>query len=138
MVRPEVPPEENIVRAIHSAWWDSEANRKHSSIFKGENISVSRLSILGLDELFRIFHKQLDSSPNGVIVGAGEIKVRRIKEIGKEHENPINLTVEEYPLDYNLAHAEIPQKISRGLANRIIKELLFRKDDNVILSDFRS
>ncbi len=91
MTRPEVPREENIVRAIHSAWWDIQADRKSSSIFKGENISVSRLSILGLDELFRIFHLELDTSPNGVIVGAGEINIGRLKEIGQQHAVPLEL-----------------------------------------------
>lgn len=128
MTRPEVPPEENIVRAIHSAWWDVQADRKSSSIFKGENISVSRLSILGLDELFKIFHIELDTSPNGVIVGAGEINVGRLKEIGRKHTIPLELTVEGAPLTENLAHAEIPQRISRGLANSIIRELLFHRD----------
>ena len=139
MPRPEVSSEENIVRAIHNAWWDIENDVKHSSIFKDSrgNISVSRLSILSLDKLFEIFHQQLDSSPNGKIIAAGEINVGRLVEIGLEHkENPTNLTVEKAPIEENKAkgevenpaHAEIPQKISKGLANRIIKELIFHKD----------
>ncbi len=137
MVRLQIPPEENIVRAIHFAWWDIEADRKSSSIFKGENISVSRLAILSLIELFPIFHRQLDTSPNGKIVGAGEINVGNLQNIGREFvENPTEITVEEDPTKENPekrvvenpAHAEIPQKISRGLANKIIKELIFHKD----------
>lgn len=139
MSRPKVSLKENIVRAIHFAWWDVEANRKSSSIFKDSkgNISVSRLSILNLDKLFNIFHQQLDSSPNGKIIAAGEINVGRLIEIGLEHkENPTYLTVEEAPIKKNKmkgevenpAHAEIPQKISKGLANRIIRELIFHKD----------
>lgn len=139
MPRPPVSPEENIVRAIHFAWWDIENDVKHSSIFKdkGGNISVSRLSILSLDKLFEIFHQQLDSSPNGKIIAAGEINVSRLMEIGLEHkENPTHLTVEEAPIKENKAkgeienpaHAEIPQRISKGLANRIIRELIFHKD----------
>lgn len=133
MTRPEIPHEENVVRAIHSAWWDIRENRKDSSIFKGENISVSRLSILTLESLFKIFHVQLDSSPNGIIVGAGEINVGRLREIGKEHESSIKLSVVEAPFEENPAHAEVPQKISRGLAKRIIKELLFHQDQNANL-----
>lgn len=140
MPRPEVSSEENIVRAIHSAWWDLETDIKSSSIFKGEKISVSRLSILNLNELFDIFHKQLDTSPNGIIVGAGEMNVGRLQKIGLEFtQNPTKITVEEDPTKEDLerkivenpAHAEIPQRISRGLAKKIIDELLFHKDKNI-------
>lgn len=132
MPRPEVSSEENIVRAIHQAWWDDQANRKDSSIFKGINISVNRLAVLNLDKLFTIFHEQLDSSPNGIIIGAGEINVGHLQKIGREFaNNPTELTVVEDPIEGNSAHAEIPQKISRGLARKIIDELLFHKDKNI-------
>jgi hypothetical protein len=35
----------------------------------------------------------------------------------------VELTVEPKPEDWNLAHAEIPQHITRGLANKILPEL---------------
>lgn len=127
MPRPEVSPEENILRAIHSAWWDVQTDRKYSSIFKGENISVSRLSVLSLSELFSIFRADLDTSPNGAIVGAGEINVGRLREIARNHTVQLDLRVEKAPLPENSAHAEIPQKISKGLANTIIRELLFHR-----------
>ena len=125
MARIEGAHEENIVRAIHEAWWDTETGRKSSQIFKGQNISVSRLSILSLDELFSVFHKELDTSPNGRIVGGGEINVGVLILIGQNYSSPQVLSVEEDPLPSNPAHAEIPQKISRGLANEIIKNLRF-------------
>ena len=131
MPRPEVSDEENIVRAIHQAWWDAKERRGFSLIFKGSNISVSRLSILTLELLFPIFHNQLDSSPNGIIVGAGEINVGRLREIGNEHETKVNITVVEDPIEINRAHAEIPQKISKGLAKKIISELLFHADESL-------
>lgn len=131
MPRPQVPSEENIVRAIHHAWWDVEQSRGSSLIFKGQNISVSRLSILSINDLFKLLHKQLDSSPNGIIIGLGEINVGRLKEIAKNFVNPTEITVEEDPLPENPAHAEIPQKISTGLAKTIIKELKFVKDESL-------
>lgn len=134
MSRPQISSEENIVRAIHKAWWDEQTNRKDSSIFRDSRnkLSVSRLSILNLPELFVIFHKELDTSPNGVIIGAGEINVGHLQKIGKEFlDNPTIITVEEDPMEGNPAHAEIPQKISRGLAKKIISELLFHKDKNI-------
>src|SRR5437762_8332821 len=124
MPRPECPPEENVLRAIHSAHWDESRNFKSSAIFKGQNISVSRLAILGLPELFAIFHRQLGSSPNGAIIAGGEINVGRLQEIGRGYQhNPTELTVEEDPIDTNPAHAVIPQNISRGLAHEIIRAL---------------
>ena len=129
MSRPQCPPEENIVRAVHFAHWDEQTSRKSSAIFKGQNLSVSRLAILLLPQLFPIFHQQLDTSPNGVIVGAGEINVGKLQKIGREYQTPVELTVEKDPLPDNPAHAEIPQRISsRGLAKAIINEMIFHRE----------
>jgi hypothetical protein len=101
MFRPQISSEENIVRAIHKAWWDTETNQGSSSIFRDSRnkLSVSRLSIHSLPELFNIFHKQLDTSPNGVIIGAGEINVGHLQKIGKEFSNnPTAITVEKDPI----------------------------------------
>lgn len=121
--RSECPPQEDIVRAIHDAQWDRFNDRKSSTIFKGKNISVSRLSVLSLRELFKIFHAKLDGSPNGVIVAVGEINVGALQEIGRRYQHPVALTVEEDPQDDNKAHAVVPQDISRGLAKLIIDAL---------------
>jgi len=124
MPRPVCPPEEDIVRAIHSAQWDRTANRKSSTIFKGKETSVSQLSILGLRELFAIFHAKLDESPNGVIVAIGQINIGDLQRIGRDYQHPIDLTVEEDPQEENPAHAVIPQEITRGLAKVIIEALM--------------
>src|SRR2546421_8503993 len=126
MPRLECPPEENILRAIHTAHWDERRNRWSSSLFKGSGISVSRLSILGLAELFAIFHRELDSPPkNRFVTGGGEINIRRLQEVGRNYQNkPTELTVEEVPTETNPAHAEIPQDISKGLALEIIRALI--------------
>ena len=125
MSRPLCPPEENILRAIHASHWDAQNSRGYSPIFKGRNTSVSRLSILGLAALLDIFHQQLDSSPSGKIIGAGEINIGELQRIGREHLHPLELNVEEAPEPNNPAHAEIPQEISRGLAKKIIDALAF-------------
>lgn len=121
----EISSDENIIRATTSTDWDAQKNRWSSQLFKGENISVSRLSILSIKELIKIFHQQLDK-PKKTVIGAAEINVGRLQEIGRLQN--IALTVVEKPENNNPAHAEIPQKISRSLAKKIIDELLFHKD----------
>lgn len=129
MPRVECSPEENVVRAIHSAQWDRAKDRKSSAIFTGKDISVSRLSVLGLRELFAIFHEQLDGSPNGTIIAVGEINVGELQRIGREYEYSIELTVEQDPQEGNPAHAVIPQEIKkRGLARVIIEALIIHGD----------
>lgn len=129
MPRRQCPQEENVLRAIHSAHWDQNEDRKSSAIFKGPNISVSRLSILAMEELFAIFHRKLDESKNGAIVAAGEINVGRLQTIGREYQvQPTDITVEEDPEEDNRAHAIIPQKISKGLARVIIGNLTIHND----------
>ncbi len=98
-----------------------------SSLFKGENISVSRLAVLPLDQLFEIFNRELVKPPERSVVGAGEINVGRLQQIGREFTHPLELTVEHDPQPGNPAHAEIPQRISKGLSKRIIDELALHR-----------
>lgn len=130
MPRPECPPEENVLRAIHTADWDERNNRWSSSLFKGRNVSVSRLAILKMTELFAIFHQELDSPPkNRFVVGGGEINIGLLQEVGRGFQGrPTDLTVEEDPTETNPAHAEIPQDISRGLAFAIIRVMTLHPD----------
>ncbi len=80
-------------------------------------------------ELFAIFHQELDSPPkNRFIIGAGEINVEQLQEIGRNYQQPIELSVEATPTNNNPAHAEIPQKISRPLAFSIIRALIIHQD----------
>lgn len=130
MPRPQCSPEENILRAIHTAHWDERRNRWSSSLFKGPGTSVSRLAILSMTELFAIFHRDLDSPPkNRRVVGGGEINIGLLQEVGWGFQDkPTGLTVEEDPLETNPAHAEIPQDISKGLAFAIIRALTLHND----------
>lgn len=128
MNQTKCPPEEDVARAITSAHWDANKNRFSSDLFKGEGTSVSRLAISGLGELFRIFHLQLNKPPDRVVIGVGEINVGQLQGLGRNHTQPIELTVVPKPTPENLAHAEIPQKISRGLAFKIIEALTIHED----------
>lgn len=122
--RPECGGGEDVVRAITTAHWDPAEGRVSSSLFKGERISVSRLGVLPLPVLLEIFDRELVRPPERSVRGAGEIRVRTLKQIGREFQHPVELTVEQDPTPTNPAHAEIPQRISKGLSKRIVDALV--------------
>lgn len=122
MSRPLCSDQENILRAINLAQWDPNHNRGNSSLFRGANISVSRLAILPLDEILQIFKTELICP----VLFAGEINVGALKDIGKS--NSTKITVEEDPIPNNLAHAEIPENLtSKKLARDISRALILHE-----------
>lgn len=124
MSRPECGEDEEVVRAITTAHWDPHEGRISSSLFKGERISVSRLRILPLPVLLGLFDRELIRPPERGVRGAGEIRVGTLQRIGREFQHPTRLTVEQDPTPANAAHAEIPQRISKGLSRRIVDALV--------------
>ena len=116
-----IAADEDIVRAIFTDKWDG--TRIAPSLFKGQNISVSRLAVVPLADCWDMFRRYLEKPPERRLELIGEINVGRLQKIGRDYQQSIELTVEPKPEDWNPAHAEIPQKISRGLANRIIDAL---------------
>lgn len=116
MARPECDRSENIVRAVTTALWDEVNNRAQSGLFIGPNTSVSRLAVSGLPELMQIFLRDLERPPI-TLLWAGEINVGKLQDLGINYEHKrTTITVEVEPTETNPAHAEIPQKLSRGLA----------------------
>jgi len=65
----------------------------------------------------------LEKPPERRLERIGEINVGRLQRIGRDYKKPIDLIVEAKPEDWNPAHAEIPQRITRGLANQIVNAL---------------
>ena len=116
-----IAADEDIVRGIFTEKWDG--TRIASSLFTGENVSVSRLAVITLADHWDMFRRYLEKPPERRLELIGEINVGRLQKIGRDYQHSIELTVEPKPEDWNPAHAEIPQKISRGLANRIIDAL---------------
>ena len=116
-----VGADEDVVRAICSDKWDGE--RLSPSLFVGSGTSVSRLSVISLQDHWDLFRGYVQRPPQRLLELIGEINVGELQEIGRTHEPSIELTVEPAPLDWNLAHAEIPQRITRGLANKIVPAL---------------
>jgi hypothetical protein len=120
--------EEDVVRAISDAHWDSEQKRYNSYLFSGTSVSMARLVVFGLETLFEIFHRDLDRPFKSKVISVGEINVGKLQEIGNIHTKPISLSVKITPRIFNPAHAEIPEKISRGLALKIIERLNIHQD----------
>ncbi|HEX8673823.1 MAG TPA: hypothetical protein VF710_18140 [Longimicrobium sp.] len=126
MPRRECDRSENIVRAVTTAHWDEVEGRIRSSLFVGQDISVSRLAVLGLADLFEIFRLELGPPPR-IGLAAAEINIGVLQDIGHRYTQAVHLTVEEAPLPKNPAHAEIPQRITKGLSKQIIRHLEMRK-----------
>ncbi len=118
-----ISSQENIVRAICSNQYDGD--RLSPSLFKGTNTSVSRLSLIPLEEHWALFREHVQKPQHQPLLKKiGEINVGVLQEIGRNYvESPKEITVDPNPLDWNRAHAVIPQNITRGLANKIIHEI---------------
>ncbi|MAS97242.1 MAG: hypothetical protein CMO55_28965 [Verrucomicrobiales bacterium] len=120
---------EDIARAICSDKWDAETGILSASLFKGAETSVSRLSITPLEDTWTVFRKNVEKPPERLLDRIGIINVQSLMDIGSNFEaNPTRLSVEPDPLDGYPSHAIIPQKISRGLANKILKSLDIREE----------
>ena len=117
-----VSPDENVVRAICDDKWDGE--RLSPSLFKGEHVSVGRLTIASLADHWEIFRRFVEDPPERNLKLVGEINVGVLQKLGREYNPvPVALTVIPTPLVGFPSHAEIPQYITRGLANRILRVL---------------
>src|ERR1039457_5805129 len=112
---------ENIVRAVCTDKWDGQ--RLSPSLFAGENVSVSRLAITPLSDHWELFRGSTEMLPERRLELIAEINVGRLQDIGKGQNPHIALTVEPKPDELNPAHAEIPHKITRGLANKSLPQL---------------
>jgi len=116
-----IAPEENIVRGICTDKWDG--THIAPSLFKGKDVSVSRLAIVPLVDHWDLFRRLLEKPPERRLELIGEINVGHLQQLGNDYKHKVELTVEAKPNDSNPAHAEIPQRITRGLANQIVNAL---------------
>ena len=120
------------MRAICSPdHYDPVEDRPAPSLFKGRNVSLSRLKIISLEEHWDLFRRHVQK-PHRKLELIGEILVGQLQEIGRTYEPaPTKLTVEEAPLEWNPAHAEVPQNITRGLANKILPALTIHRSETI-------
>ncbi len=82
-------PEEKIVRAILTTDYDSKTNLLKRSLFETDNngtdISVSRLAVLSVSELFPIFAGDLDTPPDRLVIQVGTIEVQDLIQMGEDN-----------------------------------------------------
>ena len=78
-----------------------------------------------------MFRIRLENPPERRLELIGEIKVGKLQQLGRDYEDPIELTVEPKPEDWNRAHAEIPQKVTKGLSRKIVNDLKLHSPTDV-------
>jgi hypothetical protein len=120
-----LPADEEIVRAICTDKWDGQ--RVSPSAFNGPDTSVSRLALASLDDHWSLFRAGVERPPERMLERIGQIRVGQLAELGRSHEPPAEIIVEPDPLDWNPAHAIIPGKRRRGLANRIAQAVVLHQ-----------
>ena len=92
---------------------------------------MRRLAISSFAEIVDVF-RRLVAKPDDPLCLVGEIRVGTLQEIGrakldgKRRPAPLDIQVVPDP-DPFPAHAVIPQTISRGIANKIVKRLERRR-----------
>jgi len=110
---------EAIVRAICSDKFDGE--RVSPSAFVGNNVSVSRLAILSIEDLWQILAEEASSPPERTLMRLGKTTVADVVTVGEESQPRCDLNAHADPTETNPAHAEIRPKLTRGQANRLLK-----------------
>ena len=121
--------EEQVLRAIRSNEWDNNRLLRPSSLAKPD-LSVSRLKIYSKRRIFAIFHRDFDYTQAHFLFAfnfnVGELEKcsldfrSNLKQ--KEQNNFVPIKVKADPLlNDNESHAIVEPKITRGLANHIIK-----------------
>ena len=120
----EVAASEDIAKAICLDKFDPMTGQISASLFKDQGCSVSRLSVCPIEETWDLFRQKVEKPPLRTLQRIGVINVGKLQDIGTGFTpNPTALTVVAVPLDGYPSHAEIPQKITRGLSNEIVKNL---------------
>ncbi|QHC51771.1 hypothetical protein EKK97_22195 [Billgrantia tianxiuensis] len=120
--------DENLLLALYPPSYDSEKGIVTKSAFKNNGTSVSRKSILSVDDILQILDFQL-SKPGRRIEGYGCIMVAAVKEAAKASEE-LYIEVTEDPVADNEAHAEIiafdskdKQGLKKKIPNPVAKEI---------------
>lgn len=130
----DLSDDEVVVRALTNKLYDEKRQRYSASVFRGERISVSRLSVLNFEELNKIFCADLHKPPSSELWGYVKISIGDLKKFGANFQSngvsdPRQITVvpkpivDEHGAADNSAHAEIMETLPRKLALDILAAL---------------
>lgn len=116
---------ENVLHAVLEADWDR--GRMSLGLLEGKNKSVSRLSVYSQDEIFAIFHRDLDLPSRSPVVAALEWNVKEITDVSrqffkdtKQKKDPLKVRIDIQCT--NAAHAEIDGKVTGGLSKQLVRK----------------
>jgi hypothetical protein len=120
----QIDSSEDIAKAICSDKFDPVTGEISASVFKGSGSSVSRLALCPLEDTWDLFRSRVEKPPQRILERIGVINVEKLGKVGLGFKGkPTPLTVVAVPLEGYPSHAEIPENISRGLANEIVRNL---------------
>lgn len=101
-------PNEAIVRAIHTQHYDAKTGILRYKLFEGRNISVSRLQILTIEELFPIFTADIDA-PERIVIQVACLSVQELIDLAESYTaKSINLGVIQDPCPIQKEYKQYP------------------------------
>jgi len=137
MVDPQSPvlQSEDLVRGIFSEKVDLHEGRIFPSAFiDKDGLSVSRLRIAPLPVSWDVIRRTSKRPPPRKLEFLAKINVGVLQTTGAGYNFPVSLTVQPIPLDGFPSHAVVPEKISKGLANKIKKKCDYLNESGKLVS----
>lgn len=131
-----LPPDERIVRAVCTDKYDKAKGRVSPSLMMGPDTSVSRLKLVPLIDHWELFRSHVQKPPDRMLELLGEIVVGALQDLGAAY-NPVRTIVVEAVADSRWTppegHAEIKGSLTRGLANKVICQMRYHREDGATL-----
>ena len=133
----EVGEDEGLVRAVCTDKYDKDIGTIAPSLMMGPDTSVSRTKLIQLSDHWDLFRRCVQKPEKERLLEViATIDLPKLRKIAADHDAVTNskhdIKVVVAPNDCwkpRDGHAEIKGRISRGLANKLIKELVYHKED---------
>lgn len=129
---------ELVLRAIHESDYDgTRVSPSIHRVYRGKNVSVSRLTIYSRTKIFSIFHRDFDKPKKSRVVAAAEISCGQIKSVSAAHIKQHKLKTDPKRVRCNSipgndAHAEIEGTINDGLAKALYRNSKLRRENILV------
>lgn len=131
-----VGDEEELVRAVCSADM-KDGGRISSVLMTGKNTSVSRTKLIPLTDHWDLFRRCVEKPDVRNLEVIATVTIPELRAIAEAHAKEFKTPKREIKVFVKPnscwkpaeGHAEIEGKLSQGLANSIIKKMLYHKED---------